>query len=426
MVEPDHEFDDGADDEVTGPLLPPEDRLWRHPSEMSAVGQAASEEVLDARRRWLSATPSRSGAWTAGVLGAVLATGVVLIGTHLTSWIDHPAKASKVAVATVDVLPTTTTLANDLSPKLDPRTSVTGLARRVANGMALVEGWSPSGARLVANGVIVNNSGMIAVPISVAGASGLQVTVSAGQFPAQVVGVDPMSEIAVLHIGTTDLAPIALARKTALQTGEWMGIEWLGTGQIVVSTGAVRWTSPSAAPERGVPSLFTAFTATADGFGQQLLGAAVVDYAGHLLGLVTGVQGGKLYEIPAPLLRQIVKELIVHHQVVHGWLGIEGRRVHIWMLNSNDVSKPLSALADQAPSGYALGVEVTQVDRGSAAQAAGLKKGDVIEAVDGRTVSTVGQLQADLYVCPPGKRLELRIERHGRIIHKEVTLKAAA
>ena len=72
------------------PLLPPDDRLWRHPSELGQHGQPVSAEALSARRSWMAATPSRAGAWSAGIVGAVLATGVVLVGGHLTHLLSPP------------------------------------------------------------------------------------------------------------------------------------------------------------------------------------------------------------------------------------------------------------------------------------------------------------------------------------------------
>ena len=93
MVEPGDDFDDVHEDEAAGPLLPPDDRLWRHPSELGQNGQQVSAEALSARRSWMASTPSRAGAWSAGIVGAVLATGVVLVGGHLTHLLSPaPAK----------------------------------------------------------------------------------------------------------------------------------------------------------------------------------------------------------------------------------------------------------------------------------------------------------------------------------------------
>jgi hypothetical protein len=150
VVGPGNEFDDGLEEEPASPLLPPEDRLWRHPSEIAAHGRSLSEEALNARSRWLSSTPTRAGAWSAGVIGAVLATGVVLVGTHLTTWIDHGSAPAKPALAVdLPMVATSTTLASIVAPKLESRTGVEAIGRKVADGLALVEGWTATEAHVV-------------------------------------------------------------------------------------------------------------------------------------------------------------------------------------------------------------------------------------------------------------------------------------
>ena len=88
MVEPADDFDDArddvSDDDWGAPLLPPDDRLWRHPSELGSNAMPISAEALSARRSWMASTPSRAGAWSAGIVGALLATGVVLITGSFT------------------------------------------------------------------------------------------------------------------------------------------------------------------------------------------------------------------------------------------------------------------------------------------------------------------------------------------------------
>src|ERR1035437_3540725 len=80
VVEPEDDFDDahdeGRDDDWGTPPLPPDDRLWRHPSELGAHTLPISAEALSARRSWMATTPTRAGAWSAGIVGALLATGV--------------------------------------------------------------------------------------------------------------------------------------------------------------------------------------------------------------------------------------------------------------------------------------------------------------------------------------------------------------
>ncbi len=403
MFEPGDEFDDGSEDERVEPLLPPEDRLWRHPSEMALYGRPVSPEALDARRRWLSQTPSRAGAWAAGLVGAVLATGVVLVGTHLTSWLSpsKPLSARALRLEIRSLVVTTTTLASAVMPVAAPSADV-ALGRRVASGMALVEGWIDGRRHVVDNGIVVRSDGMIEAPASLAeNAGGLQVTLAGGEFPAQVVGIDPASDLAVLHVNVKGLVPLRPASSSALAAGQWTTIEWLTPSEIVLSLGDVVSALPGVSEDSRDPSLFTELRTTASTLPAEPGGAAVIDGTGSLVGVVTGARNGSLFMVPAPLAEKVAGDLISDHHVDHGWLGIRGRRA-------------------------AAGVKVISVVRESAAARAGIRPGDVIETVNGRGVETMGQLQARLYLMAPEKTVRLELERHGHQVGCTAVLQAAA
>ena len=198
MVEPGDDFDDIPEDALARPLLPPEDRLWRHPSELGQHGQPVSAEALSARRSWMAATPSRAGAWSAGIVGAVLATGVVLVGGHLTHLLSPPSKFSirttaigsshsNQAPATKPTLMTgsnptvtTTTMSMPVEPALEK------LASRVATAMPVVLDGNQTGV-----GVVIDAKGYVLVPAAlVANADDITVDIDSQQLIANLVGVD--------------------------------------------------------------------------------------------------------------------------------------------------------------------------------------------------------------------------------------------
>lgn len=394
MSGPPHEFDDASDDEVREPLLPPEDRLWRHPSEMALYGRSSSDDLLAARNRWQSATPTRTGAWSAGLVGAVLATGVVLLGTHLTSWLNERPSHSPATLEAV----TSTTLAP--FPGSVGASMNTALAEQVAAGMALVEGWT-AGRHVVADGIVVRSDGMIEAPAAVAGAGGLQVSLSEGQFPATVVGVDASTDLAVLHVDVGGLETLRPAADPAVEKGSWSAIEWLGAREVDLSIGSIVAATPGTAEDVNDPAFYTRLTTTATGLPAQPDGALVVDGTGRVVGMVTDRRGNALWMIPAPVAEKIALRLITEHRVAHGWLGIEG----------------VTARS---------GIRVTSVEGSSAAARAGIRPGDVIESVDGSRVATVQQLKARLYFLAPLQRVRLELERRGRQLGCTVVLQAAA
>jgi len=113
------EFDEPLDEGPRPPLLPPEDRLWRHPSEFGASHPSLPLDPVAVQRSWLLSHPSRRSALTAGVVGALLATGVVALGTHLAdsmTGIGHPAVTNIAELQSTTAI--TTSASRDLGADL--------------------------------------------------------------------------------------------------------------------------------------------------------------------------------------------------------------------------------------------------------------------------------------------------------------------
>ncbi|MGH9292928.1 MAG: S1C family serine protease [Acidimicrobiales bacterium] len=407
MVEPGHDFDDGS--EEGRPPLPPEDRLWRHPSEIGTHANRGTE-ALDARRRWLAATPSRASAWSAGLVGALLATGLVLLGTHLTTWLAPGGRSAEASLSDV-----TTTSLGSLGAVSETDTA---LAHRVAQHLVFVEAWEGD-REIDADGVVVAANGMIAVPASMAERSSmLQVTLSDGeQFgAADVVGIDEPTGVAVVHIDDGGLSPLATVASQP-RPGDWTAIEWATPSRVVLAIGSVR-TARQASAVGGGPALLSAVTTGGTGSASIPRGSVLIDADGAFVGLVTDRRGDAFVEMPAALVDRIASELIAKGRVVHGWLGIRGA-------SRPGVPDAAGRTGDRARQDPA-GVRVTMVGSRSAAAVAGLRPGDVIEAVNGRRVATMGELQARLYLMPPQRTVSLEVERNGRTWDCKAMLQPAA
>jgi len=98
-VEPGGEFDD-VQTKVGAVPFCPRRIVSATPVELGEHSLPVTSEALSARRSWMAATPSRAGAWSAGIVGALLAAGVVLVGGHLAHLLSSPSTRTTAAPVT--------------------------------------------------------------------------------------------------------------------------------------------------------------------------------------------------------------------------------------------------------------------------------------------------------------------------------------
>jgi S1-C subfamily serine protease len=135
-------------------------------------------------------------------------------------------------------------------------------------------------------------------------------------------------------------------------------------------------------------------------------GGVVVDGAGRLIGMVTGVAGSSLTAAPGWLADIVSGDLISDGRVVHGWLGITGKTVPV------------------SPTETA--VKVVSVVPGGAAAKAGVHPGDIIEAVNGEKTTTMSDMVGALYSLPPNRSVNLDLDRAGHLWDAKARLTPAA
>jgi putative serine protease PepD len=133
-------------------------------------------------------------------------------------------------------------------------------------------------------------------------------------------------------------------------------------------------------------------------------GGPLLDLQGHVIGVTSQIQSdsggndGVGFAVPSNTVRSIVTQIISTGKAQHALLGVS---------------------VETAASG---GVTVGRVSAGSAADSAGLKAGDVITAVDGKTVATTEKLRAIIAGHQPGDSVSLSITRNGSSKTLEATL----
>lgn len=249
------------------------------------------------------------------------------------------------------------------------------------------------------------------------GADQVSITLSDGRtLPAEFLGSDPDTDIAVMQVKADGLKALALANSDQLQVGDFVVAVGnpFGIGQTVTS-GIV-----SAVGRSGLPGLgFQNFIQTDASINPGNSGGALVNLNGELVGINTASfnPGGAIrgniglgFAIPSNLARTIADQLIHNKGVVRrGSFG----------LDAQDIDERLArTLGVEAGTGAV----VTRVLPGSAAARAGLQPGDVIVAANGQRIGGRDALRNFEGLQVVGSRVDLDVRREGRALKMRVAL----
>jgi serine protease Do len=254
------------------------------------------------------------------------------------------------------------------------------------------------------SGVIVSADGYVLTNHHVVnGADVIKVTLNDGrEFPAKVVGTDPSSEIAVIKIDAKNLPAITFSDSDKIEVGDRVLAVGnpFGIGQTV--TGGM----VSALSRATLGLDYEDFIQTDAAINPGNSGGALVDTQGRLVGINTAIlsrSGGSQgigFAIPANLARNVMEQLVASGKVVRGYLGV----------NLQDVTP---ALAEGFKLKNSDGALVAEVMPGSPADKAGLKNGDVIVSLNGKTVTDARHLKLSVGGLAPDTKATVEIVRDG-------------
>ena len=210
------------------------------------------------------------------------------------------------------------------------------------------------------------------------------------RLPAKLVGADPGTDVAVVQVEPNRLADIKFGDSDNLQVGDFVIAigNPFGIGQTATS-GIVSALGRSGLSVEG----YEHFIQTDASINPGNSGGALVNLKGELIGINTAIIGpanvGIGFAVPSVLARAVMDQLIRFGEVKRGRLGI----------------------AMQAVVGGADGALIAEVEPNSPAAAAGLRKGDVVTALNGHPVRGPAELRARLGVVPAGETVELKLQR---------------
>lgn len=393
--------DDAEDVGGGGPPLPPDDRLWRHPSELREHGLAGSPTTPYPPAR---PVPRWRGAILAGLTGALLTTGLIAASGALSPRVVERAVVEKVAVMPVVS-----------SPMLQGGRGVDAVVERLAPAVVRLDVQRSDGTTS-GSGVLFRDDGLVLTSAQVvADAEAITVALADGRaLVGQLLGSDPATDVAVVDLPGRGFPVAVLGRS-----------EGLGVGAPTVAIGSALTSGGDPTATTGVVSALARRVDTASGRALHGMiqtdaptiagaaGGALIDAMGAVIGISTEVAGGSAlrfgFATPIDLAHTVAVQILRTGRMDRGWLGIDC------------VDLPA---AEARGMGLHGGAVVQSVAPGSPAAAAGLLPGDVITELDGRPLGSVSALVVELLDHYAGDRIALVYWHLGQRIEMTVGLGA--
>jgi len=357
------ESGDLFDDESFRAPPSPDDRLWRHPSEIGRMAPTPR------RRR-----PTAALAVASGVGGAVLAIGVLAVtgslGTRVLSREVIEREATRPIV-------TLSNVSDDATARLAESVSPSIVLLRIDGAS------SPSGS-----GVVFRDDGHVLTNAHVVGsATAIVAALSDGRtVEATVVGTDDDTDLAVLQLsGDGPFVPAVLGTSDGVAIGDMaVAVGSRVTAGVISALGR----EITAVGGRTLDDLMQ----TDAEIDVTSSGGALLREDGAVIGITTAYAGmkGVGFATPVDVARVIAEDLVTHGRVRPVWLGIRGT---------------------SAPDGG--GVVLAEVFADGPAASAGLVAGDVIRRIDGHPVSSMTHLRVLLRRTHPGDAVLAVYDRAG-------------
>lgn len=233
------------------------------------------------------------------------------------------------------------------------------------------------------------------------------------KYRAKLVGQDSLLDLALIKIENPNrrFASASLGDSDALQVGDWVvavgnpfGLGGTVTAGIVSAKGRLIHRNP-----------YDDFIQTDASINPGNSGGPLVNLRGEVVGINSAIfspTGGNIgigFAIPVNLAKKILMQLKNQGRVTRAWLGVELDQVTPELAESFGLAEPKGAV-------------VALVDPGSPAAAAGLKDGDILIQIDGKTISDRNDLMRTVTLSPIGSQITLMLLREGRQMQITVTL----
>ena len=268
------------------------------------------------------------------------------------------------------------------------------------------------------SGVIISSDGYVATNNHVVENS-KEITVELDdkrEFKATLVGSDPSTDIALLKINEEDLPFIRFGNSDHINVGEWV----LAVGnpfrlQSTVTAGIVSAKARNIDILRSVEGGIESFIQTDAAVNRGNSGGALVNTDGDLIGIntaiitETGNYEGYSFAVPSNLVAKVIQDLKNHGAVQRGWMGVS--------IVDVDQNRARSLGLDEIK-----GIYLSNIVGGSAAERAGLQRGDVVVSINGKETESVAEFMEIVGQQRPGDEIDVKFIRNKRNRNTSVRL----
>lgn len=261
---------------------------------------------------------------------------------------------------------------------------------------------SGSGVIISPDGYIVTNNHVVD------GADNIEVVLyDKRSFKADVIGRDKNTDMALIKIDANGLDAIKIGNSDDVRVGQWV----LAVGNPFNLTSTVTAGIVSAKGRNisllGGGASIESFIQTDAAVNPGNSGGALVNTKGELVGINTAIASqtgqyeGYSFAVPANIMKKVINDFRQYGEVQRGFIGVQIRDVDYKIAEDKGLNKPE-------------GVLVESFSDKSAAEDAGIKKGDVITKIDGRSMNSVSELQETIGQHRPGDEVKMTVVRDGK------------
>lgn len=256
------------------------------------------------------------------------------------------------------------------------------------------------------SGFIITTDGYILTNNHVVGnADKITVSLKDGRvFTAKTIGADALSDVAVIKIEAKDLPVLPLGNSDSIEVGEW--VIAIGNPFGLSHTLTVGVVSAKGRSGVGLAD-YEDFIQTDAAINPGNSGGPLVDLDGNAIGMNTAIfsqSGGNMgigFAIPINMVKSIKDQLVNSGSVTRGYLGIMIQEL------TPELTEHFG-LKDQK------GILISEVTKGSPAEKAGLKQGDVVIEFEGNPTEKIGPFRNSVSLMTPGSKKQITVLREGK------------